>query len=490
MNEDYLWWAVLRVGLSLRIGAYVVGRYEKMPWLQVLSRLGSFIKDSLTARGKISRPWFVYAGVVLAILKITIDTFVRGVPVRYIAENWLVAIPSSTAGVHALLPTILWTLPFIWIGTGLCVMRLRDAGLPRVLAPLFFVPAVNLLFFVVCSSVPSASDEKESSFEAQSRSFVARMLPISDFGIAAFTVIQCAMIGVLGVLAGAYGLGNYGAPLFLGLPFFMGFLSALLYGVRQRRTLKECTGVALLSLFITAVALVCFMIEGILCIASLLPIGAALVLIGAVVGYAVQSLPPEGSGRTQSSVLCGLALAAALTLPVPNSQTLSSVTTITVNRPPKDVWPHVIAFSEIKPPREWLFLQGVAYPVRARIEGHGVGAIRYCEFSTGPFIEPITVWDEPRELRFSVTDTPPALTEFNPLGEVITPHLDGYFDSLGGQFLLTEIAPSVTEIQATTWYTHKVAPVWYWELISDPILHLIHTRVLRHIKQEAESEGA
>ena len=76
--------------------------------------------------------------------------------------------------------------------------------------------------------------------------------------------------------------------------------------------------------------------------------------------------------------------------------------------------------------------------------------------------------------------------EFTPLGAVLAPHLDGYFESLGGQFLLKEVAPSVTEIQATTWYTHKIAPVWYWELVSDPILHLIHKRVLSHIKNEAE----
>ena len=58
--------------------------------------------------------------------------------------------------------------------------------------------------------------------------------------------------------------------------------------------------------------------------------------------------------------------------------------------------------------------------------------------------------------------------------------------SSGSQFLLKEVAPSVTEIQATTWYTHKIAPVWYWELLSGPILHLIHKRVLSHIKNEAE----
>lgn len=484
MTTNYLPWAFARVWLSLCFGALIVSRYEKMSLKEVFGRLGRLCVAALVARGTVTRSWFVYVGVALSILKSTIDTFVRDIPASHLFENWLTAFPTDLAGVQAILPTIWWSVPFIWVGTGLCVMRLRDAGMPRVLVPIFFIPAVNILFFIICSSAPSAAAEQGNSFEERSRSFFARMLPQTDFGIAAFTILQCSLIGVLGVLAGAYGLGNYGAPLFLGLPFFMGFLSTLLYGVRKRRTLRECVGIAWLTLFFTACGLVCFLIEGIVCITALLPLGAVLATLGAVVGYSL--FASDSGGRVQSSVVCGLALAIGLTLPVPNSEPLTSVTKITVNRSPSGVWPHVIAFSEIAPPKEWLFLQGVAYPIRARIEGHGVGAIRYCEFSTGPFIEPITVWNEPRELRFTVTETPPALTEFNPLGAVIAPHLDGYFESLGGQFLLREIAPSVTEIQATTWYTHKVAPVWYWELISDPILHLIHKRVLEHIKVESE----
>lgn len=441
---------------------------------------------ALIARGRIPRSWFVYTGAALMIIKVTVDVVVRDVRGSYVVSYWMTGFPTTFSELQHNLPDILWSLPFVWVGTGLCIMRLRDAGMPRVVIPLFFVPAVNFLFFIVCAFAPSTADDGAQSFEVSSRTWVSRILPRSKFGIAAFTVLVCVAIGVVGVLAGAYGLGNYGAPLFFGLPFFMGFLSALLYGARERRTLNDCLGIAFLSMVITAVALVCFLIEGIICIAALFPIGLTLALIGALLGYAVQARPPSAGGRVESSLACGLAVMAALALPVPNSPNLTSVTTITVNRPPADVWPHVIAFSEISPPKEWLFLQGVAYPVRARIEGQGVGAIRYCEFSTGPFIEPITVWNEPHELRFAVTETPPALTEFNPLGTVIAPHLDGYFESLGGQFLLREVAPSVTEIQATTWYTHKVAPVWYWELISDPILHLIHKRVLHHIKSEAE----
>jgi uncharacterized membrane protein YhaH (DUF805 family) len=480
---------LLRIGISLFVSLVTIALFTKRrPSLIAMTILRSYA-SALTARGALGREWFVYAASILIIIKTSIDAYgdTRGIVSR-VVSFWLTGAPESLDDLNRLLPYVLWAIPFIWLGLGLCVMRLRDAGLPRIFAPLFFVPAINILLFIACLILPSARNGQESRLEATTKGIVARLVPDSKLGIAGFSVLVCALIGVLGVLFGAYGFGNYGAPLFLGLPFFMGFLSSLLYGAREPRTIRECTGIALLAICVTALALVCFLIEGLLCIAALFPIACVCCVIGACVGFGVQKLPPGRRNALQSSLLCGLALVFGATLPVDDSRTLSSQTTIRVSRHPADVWRHVVAFSEIDPPKEWLFLQGVAYPMRARIEGIGVGAIRYCEFSTGPFVEPITVWKEPHELRFTVTQTPPALTEWNPLGTVIAPHLKGYFQSLGGQFLLTEIAPGVTEIRATTWYTHKVAPVWYWSLISDPILHLIHSRVLEHIKVSAESQ--
>src|SRR6267143_1271783 len=81
-------------------------------------------------------------------------------------------------------------------------------------------------------------------------------------------------------------------------------------------------------------------------------------------------------------------------------------TAITVNAPPEKVWNEVVAFAEIPPPKEVLFRAGIAYPIRAEISGHGVGAVRHCIVSTGPFVEPIKVWDEQRLLKFGVRENP------------------------------------------------------------------------------------
>ena len=161
-------------------------------------------------------------------------------------------------------------------------------------------------------------------------------------------------------------------------------------------------------------------------------------------------------------------------------------TSIDIQAPPEAVWQQVVAFSEIPPPKEWMFRAGIAYPIRAGIQGSGPGAERHCEFSTGTFVEPIQVWDEPRLLKFSVTSNPAPLDEWTPYRHIEPPHLHGYLVSKGGQFLLTPLPNGGTRVEGTTWYRHSLWPAPYWRLWSDAIIHKIHWRVLNHIREKAE----
>ncbi|MGI9088975.1 MAG: hypothetical protein ACR2HH_14740 [Chthoniobacterales bacterium] len=146
----------------------------------------------------------------------------------------------------------------------------------------------------------------------------------------------------------------------------------------------------------------------------------------------------------------------------------------------------MISFSEIPLPRELLFRAGIAYTMRATIEGHGVGAVRHCNFSTGSFVEPITVWQAPTQLSFDVRQQPDPLTEFSPYGHLETPHLRGVFQSHRGEFRLVRQADGSTLLRGTTWYTNQLEPAAYWNLWSDHVIHQIHLRVLRHIRAECE----
>ena len=167
-----------------------------------------------------------------------------------------------------------------------------------------------------------------------------------------------------------------------------------------------------------------------------------------------------------------------------DDEQLRSVTTsIEIDAPASVVWKNVIAFAQLDEPDEWIFKTGIAYPINATIEGEGVGAVRHCNFTTGPFVEPITVWDEPKLLRFSVTSQPPPMKELSPY-ELHPPHLDGFWLSKEGQFKLIELENGKTRLEGTTWYVNKIEPDFYWTLWSDYIVHKIHKRVLRHIRNQ------
>jgi hypothetical protein len=158
-----------------------------------------------------------------------------------------------------------------------------------------------------------------------------------------------------------------------------------------------------------------------------------------------------------------------------------------IEAPPGAVWPHVVAFREIPEPTDWLFRAGVAYPIRARIEGSGVGAMRSCIFSTGTFVEPITRWEPGRRLSFDVADSPAAMRELSPYRSLSPPHLHGYLRSKRGEFRFVDLGDGRTRLEGSTWYEIEMAPEAYWQIFSDALIHRIHQRVLDHIKQEVES---
>ncbi len=161
-------------------------------------------------------------------------------------------------------------------------------------------------------------------------------------------------------------------------------------------------------------------------------------------------------------------------------------TAVVITASPEQVWPYVIVFPPLAEPKDWLFRTGIAYPQRAEIHGFGAGAVRYCVFSTGTFVEPIEVWEPPELLRFRVTDQPPPMREWSPY-DIYPAHLDQYLISHRGQFWLEALPDGRTRLEGTTWYTHWMWPASYWNRWSDYIIHRVHLRVLEHIRILAET---
>ena len=295
-------------------------------------------------------------------------------------------------------------------------------------------------------------------------------------------LLVAVMVTVGGILLLRTGL--YGLTIFVVLPVILGGLATW---VLRPATGARAAALGALTVAVATCSLLVLGLEGFFCIAMALPLAVPLGALGGWLVYRAESSRLATNGGMAMLLLlppAGIAWDAQA-----RPLVFEVRSAITIAASPEQVWKHVISFSELPEPREWFFRGGIAYPIRARIEGSGVGAVRYCEFSTGPFVEPIEVWDEPRLLRFRVTRNPAPMHEWSPYAQVLPKHLHGYLVSRQGQFRLTPLPNNRTLLEGTTWYRHGLWPAEYWRWWSDAIIHRIHMRVLNHIRTLAEGSA-
>ena len=381
----------------------------------------------------------------------------------------------------------LLAIPFVAAGVWLTLRRIRSIGWPLWTVVFFFLPVLNLLFFALLCVLPERGSESASDSPP---TCLGKMIPRSSLGSAVLAVFLTATAGTILTQISVRFAESYGWGLFFALPFGLGLGAALLASYHQRRKCAECVFVAVLAATVVGGSLLAFALEGLICVLMAAPLGYAMAIFGALAGYAIQSVVWERRdyGKIYCTYLVGLPL-----LMLAEGRWMAEeapqrrvTTQVIVHAEPEKVWPAVVSFSRIAEPKEWIFRTGIAYPIEARIEGKGAGAIRHCVFSTGSFVEPIQVWDEPRRLAFDVTAQPPPMREISPYADIHPPHLEGYMISEHGEFRLTSLSDGRTLLEGTTWYRHRLWPQTYWGGFSDYLIHSIHRRVLEHIRNEVE----
>ncbi|MDP9338986.1 MAG: hypothetical protein M3P45_08970 [Acidobacteriota bacterium] len=395
---------------------------------------------------------------------------------------------------HLLLVLLLTALPFIYLGVVMTLRRLRDAAAPLWLVSLFFIPFANLVFFLaLCVLPPKESDAVHLAPPWPHVRPLDNVIPRGKLASILLSIGATTAIGLLCLSLSTVVIGSYGWSLFVALPFCMGMFAVLLHSYHEPRSFWACMEVSIMPIVILGGVIVGIAVEGIICVLMAAPLALLLAIFGGSIGYFIQA--HHWGARSKPAILTAILLTMPSAFIGEHSAALKPPdyvvhSAVEISAAPEKVWSEVIAFAEIPPPTELLFRAGVAYPIRAEISGTGVGASRRCVFSTGPFVEPITVWDEPRLLKFDVEENPAPLNELSPYKKINAPHLHGYFISHGGQFLLTALPGGRTHLEGTTWYQHTMWPATYWSWWSNYVIHRIHMRVLNHIRARAEAEAA
>jgi uncharacterized membrane protein YhaH (DUF805 family) len=461
------------------------------------------LPDLFRWEGKVDRGAYTLVGLVGFAIKHNLDRIVAswvfhkewGIFNYYVPPGQALRITSLPQQEALFFLTMLaLSLPFIYVGIGMTLKRLRSAGLPEWLVVLFFAPFLNLLFFLLMAVIPARAETAPAA-PPHSR-LLDRLIPRSALGSASMAVLLVVPLTLAALLLSTHVFSDYGWGLFVALPFSTGLASVLLYGYHAPRGFPGCIGISTLAVALIGVLLMAAAIEGLVCILMAVPLAVPLAWIGGAVGYVMQRRPsPAQPAQPAPATLAMLVFAVPALMGLehaqPPAQDLFAVeSVIDVNAPPAIVWQNVVAFAQLPEPEEWLFRAGVAYPTRAVIYGHGPGAVRHCQFSTGAFVEPIEVWDAPHRLTFRVISQPAPMEEWTPYEQVDPAHLHGFLQVERGEFRLIELPGGRTRLEGTTWYRHRVWPATYWRQWSDFAIHRIHLRVLRHIRRLSENRAA
>jgi uncharacterized membrane protein YhaH (DUF805 family) len=385
-------------------------------------------------------------------------------------------------------------IPFGWIGLAITTKRFHAIGWPAWAVLFFFVPIANIVSFAIATIThdrtpgDAATTTKEALIMGNQ---ITRIVPEGPFSAAVFALLGTTLVSLLFAWVDMHTWRIYGWGMFAAIPFIQGTLAVLAFGAHKRRSLGQSIAIGMASLTLTGVVMLCIAFEGLVCLMMAMPFMYAFGFLGILFGHMLH-------GRFWSSgINAAMLLVLLVSAPVMigaegvlprETPTYAVRTKIVINAPADVVWQNVIGFTRIPPPTEMIFRIGVAYPKQAKLVGHGVGAIRYCQFSTGDFIEPITTWNPDHRLAFNVIKNPEPMQEWTPYGHIDTPHLHGYMLSRHGEFDLETLQGGKTLLTGTTWYQHHLWPAPYWRIWSDGIIHQIHWRVLTHIKKLAENE--
>lgn len=374
-----------------------------------------------------------------------------------------------------------WTLPFLWIAVTMSVRRAADAGHSPWSGLLMLVPIVNYLVMIALCLEPSAPGPQWSPGKVEESD--QERIKSAAMAVGLSIVFGGAMLAF-----SVYVLGEYGASLFVGTPLLMGAIASYLYNRPYSRSTGASVLVGTISVSAALGVMLLFALEGMICVMMAAPLVVPLGPLGALIGKSIADAGRQERGEFVAVVLVLPLLAVGESL-LMQSPEYVILTTVEVNAPPEAVWNNVVQFPDLPETKPWYFSLGEACPQRARIDGSGIGATRYCEFTTGTFVEPITAWEKPRRLAFDVTQQPEPLFELSPYRDLHPPHLHGYLRSTHGEFLLVPLKDRRTRLEGRTWYKFEMYPQWYWSLWSDLFIHRIHERVLRHIKTISEAQA-
>jgi hypothetical protein len=167
------------------------------------------------------------------------------------------------------------------------------------------------------------------------------------------------------------------------------------------------------------------------------------------------------------------------------------ITVVKIAAPPETVWRHTVSIPEIDPralPATFSHaVAGAPRPVRAILDGHGVGAVRKLTWTNGVhFEEHVTRWTADRALAWDFRFGPDSIPV------AVERHIDvqsQYLNLESGDYQLEPLAGGRTRLTLRTRYRLTTPINGYCKMWGDIFLNDFHRVVLAIIRQRAEADA-
>lgn len=284
--------------------------------------------------------------------------------------------------------------------------------------------------------------------------------------------------------------GEYGVTLFFTIPISIGFAIGYTkffndYSIRKvlMTILKIVIGLVILSLILIA-----FGLEGAICIIMAIPFIAFAMLIGFMIGAVIGALDER---RYTGSVLIFLLFInpASYIFDTYAKPIQDTVTTeIIINSSREKVWKLLSTKILFNDPEYILFEKGVSYPKSIELMNKNGKMMYQCHTNNDKINLNIDEFVKNEKVKFSLLNQTVPMKEMTPYEEIDAKHLHNYFIVDYGQISLEKINENKTKIIATTQYSYRIAPKWYWKKWSNYILDKMQYQVLNSIKTQSEND--
>jgi hypothetical protein len=288
--------------------------------------------------------------------------------------------------------------------------------------------------------------------------------------------LTAIIAGAILTAALAFGFGNWGYALWLGVPFAIGALGG--YGIRVPRFLVPALILTILLCLIGTTALMG--LAGTFCGMVLSGIFSVPISFGTITGMLVrrQLKKSNFSQRAYLPVVAFAMIPVVWALCEGKNRVFEVErvsTEMVIATPPEDCWKSIMFYEEVTHQPPLILRVGLARPLHTTGSSAHVGDVKTCVYNKGRISKVVTGIDPGKRLAFDVCE--------QQIGYERDVRL------IGGSFDL-EPAPGGTRVTLTTVYQPLLAPRFCWRSGERIAVHILHGYVLEGMKAKAESMHA